>query len=236
MLKRSTKEDVLNILEFHSKGFKNREIARKMNLSHRTIAYHVKKNGLIANGSRVYHLDKIDEDNARCSKCKQIHPLIDWPTAREGKKYPYRLSYCKFCKKKQYYDHVNKNIENYISDRLRKLKLRCKNRNIEFNITTDFIIDIYTQQEGLCFYTDTPMTYLSGAGRNRNALSIDRVECKLGYTMGNVVLCCLRFNIVKQDLTLEEMKNWMPPMYERIAMWRRRGIFVFDCNQTGVEF
>lgn len=54
-----------------------------------------------------------------------------------------------------------------------------------------------------------------------------------GYTNDNVVLCTSRFNTIKSNMTIEEIEKYMPAIYKRIQMWRRRGIFVFDCNQSG---
>jgi hypothetical protein len=77
---------------------------------------------------------------------------------------------------------------------------------------------------------------MNGKGRLSTGLSIDRVDNEKGYTIENVVLCTSRFNTIKSNMTLKEIEKWMPSIYERIRMWRRRGVFVFDCNQTGKEF
>ena len=81
-----------------------------------------------------------------------------------------------------------------------------------------------------------PFSFILGNGRNPNGLSIDRIDNSLGYSNENVVLCTSRFNTIKSNMTLEEIKKWMPPMYDRIQAWKRRGIFVFNCAQHDEEF
>jgi len=46
---------------------------------------------------------------------------------------------------------------------------------------------------------------------------------------GNVVLCVARVNTIKSDVSLNEMKLWMPGWYERIVdMWRELGLTCFQ--------
>lgn len=231
-MKRSSKETLEKLLLLHSQGLKNREIARKLDISHRTVAYHIVKNGLRANGAVGCKLDIINSDHAKCSRCFGVFPLKDWPTARDGKKYPYKLSYCRFCRKKQMYNRLNKYPESFMGDRLLKIKRRAKKENIEFNLTKDFLISLYKNQNGKCFYTDEILHLMNGQGRLQTGLSIDRVDNSKGYLIDNVVLCTSRFNTIKSNMTLEEIEKWMPPIYKKIQDWQRRGIFVFNCCQN----
>jgi len=49
------------------------------------------------------------------------------------------------------------------------------------------------------------------------------------YVKGNVVLCVARVNTIKSDVSLNEMKLWMPGRYERIVdMWRELGLTCFQ--------
>jgi len=226
----------LLIKDQHNKGLSNRHIASLLDIHHKTVAYHLNKLGLTANGVGPKKLELIDEENAQCSRCFKVYPLCDWPISREGSQYPYRLSYCKHCRKKQMYRRLNLSPESFMGDRFNKVRLRAKKDDVEFTITKQFLIDIYKYQKGNCFYTDTPMTLTTGEGRNPNGISLDRIDPSKGYSKENVVLCTSRFNTIKSNMSLEEIEKWMPPIYERITMWRRRGIFVFDCNQNENEF
>ncbi len=226
----------MKLLELHKTGFKNRQIARELKLSHRTVAYHISKNGLRANGAVGCKLDIVDEFHIRCSRCKEVKLIKDWPMARDGQKYPYRLSYCHECRKKQMYERLNKNPESFMGDRFLKVKRRAKVEKVDFNITKEFLIDIYKKQHGKCFYTDEILQLTNGKGRLPTGLSIDRVDNSKGYIIGNIVLCTSRFNTIKSNMTLEEIEKWMPPIFYKIQEWRRRGIFVFNCCQHDDEF
>jgi hypothetical protein len=46
-------------------------------------------------------------------------------------------------------------------------------------------------------------------------LSFDRFDTTQGYAWGNVVLCSNRANSIKRDLTLQELRVWIPSWYER---------------------
>lgn len=233
---KTSEDQIRKILSLHQDGLKNREIARYLGISHRCVGYYIGLNGRRANGAVGCKLDKVDDYNARCTRCKNIYPLKDWPIARDNKKYPYRLSYCRHCRKKQMYDRLNKNSESFMGDRFNKVKRRAKVEKVPFNLTKEFLINLYNYQKGLCFYTGEILHLTNGKGRLPSGLSIDRIDNSKGYNIDNVVLCTSRFNTIKNNMTLEEIKNWMPSMYEKIEMWKRRGIFVFDCNQSGEDF
>lgn len=235
-MKRSSQEDRQHLLKLHAQGMKNREIARTLNITHRTVAHHISKHGLRANGAVGCKLELIDENHAKCSRCKEIKSLEDWPIARDKQKYPYRLSYCRLCRKKQMYRRLNISPETFMGDRFNKVRLRAKKNGVEFNLTKEYLIDLYKHQKGNCFYTDEHMTLMTGQGRKPTGISIDRIDPILGYSNDNVVLCTSRFNTIKSNMSLEEIEKWMPPIFEKIRMWRRRGIFVFNCCQHDEEF
>lgn len=107
---------------------------------------------------------------------------------------------------------------------------------ITFDLTKDFLINLYDFQKGKCFYTDETLHLMNGKGRLPTGLSIDRVDNEKGYHADNVVLCTSRFNTIKSNMTLEEIRKWMPAIYEKIEEWRRRGVFVFNCCQHDKEF
>ena len=135
--------NVSEIIFLHGKGLKNREIARNLDITHRTVAYHLARNSLKANGAKGGRLEIIDDKRARCSRCKNIHALEDWPTAREGKKYPYRLSYCRDCRRKQQYARLNGSSKAIVNDRFNKVRLRAKELGIEFNLTKEYLLNLY---------------------------------------------------------------------------------------------
>lgn len=85
--------------------------------------------------------------------------------------------------------------------RLNKLvamaKNRAKTQNLDFNIDTDYVINLWESQDGCCSISGlnfnlTPPTTVSC---NYNAPSIDKINPKLGYIKGNIRLICYQINM-----------------------------------------
>lgn len=59
------------------------------------------------------------------------------------------------------------------------------------------IRDLYTQQQGKCYYTGLEMKLKCETTRDPLMLSCDRLDSSKGYTRGNAVLCCYGINMLK---------------------------------------
>ena len=64
--------------------------------------------------------------------------------------------------------------------------------------------------------TDLVLDWGSGKGYRPNALSIDKISPEKGYIKGNVVLCTYKSNTIKTNLTLDEIRAWLPGWHKRI--------------------
>jgi hypothetical protein len=60
------------------------------------------------------------------------------------------------------------------------------------------------------------MDLIRGVGSNWQSLTVDKVIPERGYTKRNIVLCTKKFNTVKNDLSLEEIKTHMPFWYNKL--------------------
>jgi hypothetical protein len=101
-------------------------------------------------------------------------------------------------------------------ERCTKIANRAKTLDIDFDLTPVFIENLYKHQKGLCFYTDYPMDFSYGNGLSQHSLSIDRVNTTFGYIKDNVVLCTTQANQVKSNLTLDEIRLWLPGWFNRL--------------------
>ena len=86
-------------------------------------------------------------------------------------------------------------------------------RGIEFNLSKDFLYELYEKQKGNCYYTGKKMVLkiYSGIKPNReniekfkDYLTIDRLDSSKGYEKGNVALCTLKVNTAKGSLNYDE--------------------------------
>lgn len=114
--------------------------------------------------------------------------------------------YCKVCfnkKRKLVRQSYKKPRELWMKELLRTLK----HRSIEdCNLTLEYLINLWNSQNGKCLYSmmDMREPVFYGKGRAYNAASLDRIDSKRGYIVGNVVWCCWGCNTAKQDFSIEE--------------------------------
>lgn len=96
----------------------------------------------------------------------------------------------------------NKRVEDsYLSILLQSCRGNARKRNREFSLTKELIIDLLKKQDNKCYYSGEE---LSLDRKLFNTVSVDRVDPQKGYTEDNVVLCCYRVNVVKNNLTHDD--------------------------------
>jgi hypothetical protein len=205
------------IITHHQGGLTNKKIAELLNIDPDTVASRLKKFGLKSNFREPIQL--IDENTAQCKKCGQLKSINEFSIQRKSTVDEYRLAYCNICRREQEKQAALKRsdtIDKYLSVRYNELIRRSRRELIGCLITEDEFITQYHNQNGLCFYTDISMICEVGNGKHRYGLSIDKIIPEKGYVNGNVVFCLNKINTCKNDLTLDEIKLWMPRWHERI--------------------
>jgi len=88
-------------------------------------------------------------------------------------------------------------------------------RDIEFDLTAEYVNDLFIRQRGLCTLTGwmlVPKTFVGGTKGN---LSIDRIDNDLGYIEGNVQLVRKEANFLRGSLTMDELYAWC----DEICAW-----------------
>ena len=86
-----------------------------------------------------------------------------------------------------------------VARKMLNLKQSADSRNIKFDLS--FVTLKRLMEQKKCFYTGRLLE-----ARCDYALSIDRIDNKLGYIEGNVVSCTVEINRKKTDITLEEIE------------------------------
>lgn len=205
--------DTEKLKTLHGQNLSSRQIAAQLGVSKPTVQHWFVKLGLAPNFPPPHRLDFVGKDKVRCRKCKNVLPLDEF-------KHKYQqLSYCKECHKKQKLDYrrrLNSNLDWYIRDKYNHLKARAKQAGILFSISLDDYRSQYEKQHGKCFYTDALMEWGTGKGKNSSTASLDKIVPEKGYVPGNVVFCTMKANMVKQNLTLQEVELWLPGWYDRL--------------------
>ena len=212
--------------QYHAEGKGCRDIAKILGCHHSTVTYQLKKLNLCS--AKQPPLEIIDEYNAKCKRCDKIQSINNFQVGRRGQKYEYRFAYCNECRRNQLNHNLNSSIEKFLKNRYNRTKLRADKLNIPFTISFGYVIELYNKQNGKCFYTNYEMNVQCGEGYTRNALSIDKIIPSLGYINGNIVFCTQYANIVKNDSSLIELKEFITPLYDKLLKYKHLYGFVFE--------
>ena len=112
-------------------------------------------------------------------------------------------------------------VRNYISEwnkgnskpfwkkRLGIIKSRAKKKNLDFNLTADYLVQLTLSQKFLCHYTKFYLVPHEGKSKKielrLGTLSVDRIDSSKGYIKGNIRLISDLVNTIKQNMTEDEM-------------------------------
>lgn len=107
-----------------------------------------------------------------------------------------------------------------------------------FDLTMDFLLNIYEKQNKKCFYCKNILNIKNCNKKNLDQVSIDRKDSSLGHTQKNCVLCCIHCNWTKHNNSVDTFNlflkfikkpnkkhtfdienknfNWITPMFSTI--------------------
>lgn len=88
-----------------------------------------------------------------------------------------------------------------ISHKLQQSKRNAKAKGLEYDLTLEFMRDLWAKQEGLCALSGRP---LGNIGDGYDSPSIDRIDNSKGYLKNNVHWLLWRVNEMKKDMDLKE--------------------------------
>ena len=196
-------ERASRVIELHNEGLWSHAIARKLGMSYGTVQYILSRLQIEPN-YKIYRAKYVG-NKIVCGTCHTPKTKREF-YAKSGYKR------CRECLKQNHIYRLNSDIVWFFRERCTLLRKRAK-----VEITPEFLVELFTKQEGKCFYTDAEMVCVAGKGKSMLAVSVDQIVPDKGYTEGNVVLCTLRANMVKQDLTLDELKAWLPGWHQRLV-------------------
>ena len=146
----------------------------------------------------------------KCNKCEQEKENSSFPV-RKDRKNSYRKT-CYDCLKeaqrKNYY--LRKQKEPFVFKH-QKLKQKCKEKNIDYNLTPEFLKGIWT---GICPISKEEIHISSNKEEwlSDNSAELDRMIPEKGYVKGNVTWISRKFNMKKLNSSKTELKmilEWM---------------------------
>ena len=91
----------------------------------------------------------------------------------------------------------------------RKLRKSALSRDYEFNLTIEFLWELFEKQNKLCAISGVPISLFPDSNRSRSqTASVDRIDSSKGYTIDNVQWVHKRINRLKNILNTDELVFW----------------------------
>ena len=138
-----------------------------------------------------------------CKDCGSYRPSEEYYKNRRG-----LHSTCKSCYIKRNSEYQAKyRAKNRFAIRMRSCRARSKEKGLPFNLTTEYLESIWTNN---CPAFGTTLNIDARKGSKEHA-QLDRIIPDLGYVEGNVVWLSERANRIKDDASIEDL--------ERLITW-----------------
>lgn len=162
----------------------------------------------------------IRRDPKSCVRCRAKHrnfPVVELPclhcqtvvSVPNNRAYVYCSKQCKVAatanKRSR---NAETSLEKYLASIATGARNRSRKRGLPCEVTTEFLMELYTKQEGKCARTNQVLELSNPSAYKRvapNTISIDRKDSRLGYTKDNVELVTHFFNSAKNDNTYEDL-------------------------------
>ena len=156
---------------------------------------------------------KVQDEKVLCPTCGTYKEKYDFYKSN-AKRNSLGITYiCRECTKKKLHEYRNTESGFWVG-MWNNIVGGAKDRGLELNITKDDLQTIWNKQKGLCAVTKIPMEKVRAVKTTRNRYknlykaSLDRIDSELGYTRKNVRFVCAHVNVMKMDLTDEQLKFW----------------------------
>jgi len=91
---------------------------------------------------------------------------------------------------------------------LKTIKQRVKDRPKDFNLTLEYLKEIWDEQEGKCLFTGFDLelrTYRSNRLLDIKSASLDRIDNSKGYVQGNVRWVSVMYNYARNTFSDEDV-------------------------------
>ena len=154
----------------------------------------------------------------RCIYCGQVKKEKHFKTNSGNRQFFFddggeqRVSVCYSCDYKANKDRYSrydkkvaqgKTIRHKILSNFQTWKMKCRKRGWKFNLSSDFLVELWNKQGGKCFYTGEELT-LDRLRRIGDSASLDRIDSTRGYTKDNVVWTSRFVNTSKGQRNFDE--------------------------------
>ena len=161
---------------------------------------HNDKNELNSGKLLTSNVEDNPEPSQICIICKRDLAYCNFhKNANNRNNLDYR---CKKCKKQK---ASEERYADYFGSYIRTKKSECKTKKILFNLTKEYLKEIWTD---ICPISGVTLSHNKGRGSHHlTSAHLDRINPNQGYIIGNVCWISGRMNRIKYDATIEELKS-----------------------------
>lgn len=149
---------------------------------------------------------------SRCKKCNALATIKSRAKLTKEQKQNY------YKKRSLYFEKQARegNLKAILQHKINSYKHTAKDKKVDFNLTVDYLVELFNKQKGLCYYTGEKLDVVIMLGRGQrknlfscpNHFSLDRLIPKKGYIMGNVAWCTYQANTCKNQLSEEQFYSF----------------------------
>lgn len=150
-----------------------------------------------------------------CKECQDFKPITEFHKSQKSLLCKFHHNLLGKESKKEYRKDPKNKEKEKLKYQERKIRLwanslinNTKSRDCENTLTTSDVLDIFDNQNGLCFWFKIPMIP-SLTKKHPQQPSLDRINRFKGYTRDNVVLCCYAANIGRNETDVETWKDFI---------------------------
>lgn len=155
-----------------------------------------------------------------CHSCHEYKPETEFtPNNTKNELRHFRRHICKTCSAERQRKHDleldnNAKLSKCLRFRFLGARDRATKANTPFNISLEYLAELWNKQSGRCALSDIDMTFELKRGRTPTNISIDRIDQSCGYVTGNVQLVCMACNQIKSDMSEDEMYSFCKAIVE----------------------
>ena len=139
-------------------------------------------------------LKKTEYTCSYCNKIWMVTPKTIWKGAKGHSSCYHKIIRQKYC------NHYEMNGSYY-----NRIINSAKQRNIEFNVSIEYLYGIYIIQNKKCNLSGLDIKICNPHDKNDNSASLDRIDNTKGYLVGNVQWLHKDYNRFKLDLKQKKL-------------------------------
>lgn len=176
----------------------------------------------IITGLSDYHMVGI-ADGLRyleCFRCRRLMPETSYSRVHFRARVAYLHPLCHTCRE-QSRSHWAKHplysakLHRFLTKLAGRMRVTGRHQGIVMGVEAEDLLGLYIAQGGKCALSGKRMLYdraeYGRVGRGRKIptlLTVDRIDSAGNYTLGNIQLVCWIPNMMKSDMTMDQLYLW----------------------------